>query len=102
MSNKQITPEEAKDIILSSKGKFFTVQFVKKSTGELRKMSCTLNMKSKLKGGESTINKDYQIPVVDTVLAKQDKYAIRSFDVNTLKHLTINKQDFDVLGGVVR
>lgn len=32
--------ESALDIIKKSKGKFFTVEFVKRTTGEIRKMNC--------------------------------------------------------------
>ncbi|MBV1930049.1 MAG: hypothetical protein KUG81_11120 [Gammaproteobacteria bacterium] len=57
-------------------------------------------MKSKLKGGESTINKDYQIPVIDTAEAAS-KFPFRSFDINTLKVLKVNKQSYQVDGAVV-
>lgn len=93
MSDKKVlTSTQAKDKILASNGKFFTVTFVKKSDGSLRTMNCTLNMQSKLVGGKSTIQKDYQIAVVDTGI--KSGYNIRSFDVNTLTSLHINKHQY--------
>ena len=87
-----LTVTQAKDKILASNGKFFTVTFVKKSDGSLRTMTCTLNMQSKLVGGESTIQKGYQIAVVDTGI--KSGYNIRSFDVHTLTSLNINKNQY--------
>ena len=90
MSSKIVlTSSEAKDKILESRGKFFTVTFVKKSDGSLRTMNCTLNMQSKLVGGKSNLQKDYQIAVVDT-----SKDSIRSFDVRTLTSLNIDRKQY--------
>ena len=88
-SPAEINPEEAKHAILQSRGKFFTVTFVKKSDGSLRTMNCTLNMQSKLVGGKPNLQKDYQIAVVDTA-----KNAIRSFDIRTLTSLNINQKRY--------
>ena len=87
-----LSPVEAKEKILESKGKFFTVTFVKKSDGSLRTMNCTLNMQSKLVGGKGNLQKDYQIAVTDT-----SKGAIRSFDVNTLTRLNIDHKQYLVI-----
>lgn len=45
------------DAILSTNGKIFTVQFVKKD-GQLRTMNCRLEVTSYLKGGKATVKND--------------------------------------------
>lgn len=101
MDSLIITPEQAKELILASKGKMFSVQFYKRDK-TVRDMNCTLNIKSRLVGGKSTIQKEYQIPVLDVAIAKEkgDDKAIRSFDINTLKKLKINKKDYQVTGAI--
>lgn len=41
------------EFLYSLKGKFFTVEFTKRSTGERRVMRATTNYQSKLAGGEA-------------------------------------------------
>lgn len=46
-------------------GKFFTVKFVKRSTGELRTMNCRLGVTKHLKGGTKSYNdKDHKLVTV--------------------------------------
>lgn len=40
-----------RDTIIKSNGKFFSVVFVKRTTGEIRQMTARLGVKSYLKGG---------------------------------------------------
>lgn len=47
VSKETITPQ---DIIKRTKGKFFTVEFVKRTTGELRKMNCRTGVSKGVKG----------------------------------------------------
>lgn len=49
---QKITKAEAMKIIYNTAGKFFTVEFYKRTTGELRKMTARLGVKKHLKGGE--------------------------------------------------
>mgnify|MGYP003641663368 CR=1 FL=1 len=53
---RAITREEAKpqDIIKQTKGKFFTVEFVKRTTGELRKMNCRTGVSKGVTGAGKT------------------------------------------------
>tara|TARA_R110000822_G_scaffold15369_23_gene53061 strand:+ start:808 stop:1116 length:309 start_codon:yes stop_codon:yes gene_type:complete len=89
-----INAQEAKSKILSSINEHFTVTFVKKSNGSLRTMNCSLNTQPFEVGGKSSINKDYQIAVVDTDI--DNSYPIRSFDINTLTSLEIDQQTYIV------
>jgi hypothetical protein len=52
------------DRILSSNGKIFSVEFVKKD-GSRRLMNCRLGVTKHLKGGSSTLNPDKFITVYD-------------------------------------
>lgn len=47
-----ITPKEAKELISSTNGKFFSVLFRKRSNNELREMVCRTKVHKHLKGGE--------------------------------------------------
>ena len=51
-----ITPEEAKALILATNGKMFSVEFVKRTTGEHRKMVARLGVKKHLAGGDAAYN----------------------------------------------
>lgn len=50
MNNKTTSAEAAK-LILDSNGAFITVEFIKRTTGELRTMNCRTGVKKHLKGG---------------------------------------------------
>jgi hypothetical protein len=63
---KQNVVEAMLDVIPHSH--IFTVVFEKRTTGELRRMTCRRDVRKNLKGGESTIaNKRYLQSVYDTV-----------------------------------
>lgn len=47
-----IQRSQVRDYLTSLNGKFFTIQFIKRSNGELRTMNCTTNYRSHLAGGE--------------------------------------------------
>ena len=46
-----MTRDQAIELINNSKGRIFAVKFVKRSTGELRLMSCRTGVHNYLKGG---------------------------------------------------
>lgn len=58
---------KVRDYLLNLNGKFFTIQFIKRSNGELRTMNCTTNYRSHLAGGQASY--DFQaknlLPVWD-------------------------------------
>jgi hypothetical protein len=82
---KTLKADEVEQFLRSLNGKFFTIEFVKRTTGEVRKMTATTNYQSKLAGGEATYDftEKKLIPVWD--LAKQ---AFRSIPLDAV--LTIN------------
>ena len=63
----ELQRSEVRSFLEGLKGKFFTVEFIKRSTGELRVMNCTTNYQSKLAGGEAAydFNAKQLIPVFD-------------------------------------
>jgi hypothetical protein len=87
-----ITKEQAKQLIKDTKGKFFTVTFVKKDGSE-RVMNARLGVKVYLKGGELPYNPDEKglIPVYDV---KTGGY--RMVNVSTIKNLKIGKSEYNV------
>lgn len=48
----KLTPEAAVRLIKKSMGRFFTIAFTKRSTGERRVMTCRLGVHKYLKGGK--------------------------------------------------
>ena len=87
-----ISKEEAKQLVKGTKGKFFTVTFIKKD-GTERVMNARLGVKAYLKGGDLPYNPDEKglIPVYDM---KNGGY--RMVNVNTIKKLKIGNNEYNV------
>lgn len=89
----KITPAEAVDLIWATERTIFTVEFIKRTTGELRKMRAVRNYKSLLVGGEAAYNAiDYKLLVVRDL----DKGAIRSIPVDAIVRITTRGEDYEV------
>lgn len=89
---KDISPIDAKNLIKSTKGKFFTVWFVKKD-GTLREMNARLAVKAYLKGGELPYNAEEKglIPCYDVKLQ-----GYRMINWTTIKKLRIGGREYNV------
>ena len=76
---------------LVSGGRIFSVEFVKRGNGELRKMVCRLGVTKHLKGGKSTYSAKSKglLPVFD-----MDAKGYRSIPVDAIKRLTVGGQSF--------
>lgn len=87
-----ITKNEAKQLIKGTKGKFFTVTFIKKD-GTTRVMNARLGVKAYLKGGELPYDPEAKglIPVFDI---KTSGY--RMINVNTITKLKIGNNEYTV------
>jgi hypothetical protein len=99
------TPEEpsgtidvdtAKKLIFDTKGKFFTVTFIKKD-GTERKMNARLQVRKYLKGGELRYN-----PSEMGYIAVYDMQAkgYRMVNTNTIKTLKIGKKEYVIPGAI--
>jgi len=76
---------------LAADGKIFQVEFIKRTTGELRKMKCRLGVKKYLRGGKKTFSpKDKQLLTVFDMEAK----GYRSIPVEGIRLLKIGGQSF--------
>ena len=92
MNTKQITKEEAKKLILENRSSIFSVLFTKKD-GSKRSMNARLDVKSKLKGGESRYNpEDFNYVIAYDMI----KNNYRTININTLERLKLNKQEYDI------
>ena len=76
---------ELKDMVLSSAGKFFVVEFVKK-TGELRRLRGRLGVNKNLTGTGRTWEKDNLITVYD-----MEAHNYRNVNLETLKSFRCGK-----------
>jgi len=87
-----ISKTDAKILIKATKGKFFTVTFIKKD-GTTRVMNARLGVKAYLKGGELPYNPEEKglIPVYDI---KKGEY--RMINVNTITNIKIGNKEFKV------
>jgi hypothetical protein len=87
-----ITKAEAKQLIKDTKGKFFTVTFIKKD-GPTRVMNARLGVKEYLKGGELPYDPEAKglIPVFDI-----PKREYRMVNVNTINKLKIGNNEYEV------
>lgn len=56
MTNTILSPTEAVAKIKATKGGFFRVMFIKRTTGELRDMICRTGVTKHLRGGEPAYN----------------------------------------------
>jgi hypothetical protein len=66
------------DILVASKGKFVTVTFLKKD-GTVRKMNCRTGVTKYIKGGESTLDAEQYVTVLDVA-----KGAYRAINRDTI------------------
>lgn len=91
----RITKEEAKDLVENYKGdKFFSVTFVKRGNGEIRKMNCRKGVKKHLKDGEKKYNPaEKQLVCVFDVGVE----GYRSIPLDNIKHVKIEKKEYSVL-----
>jgi len=87
-----ISKAEAKQLIKDTKGKFFTVTFIKKD-GTTRVMNARLGVKAYLKGGELPYDPEAKglIPVYDV---KTKDY--RMVNINTITDLKIGSNTYEV------
>ena len=84
---------EVKDLIKTSKGRFFTVIFTKKN-GETREMNCRLGVKKGLTGEGMKYNpSDYNLMVVYDAQKKD----YRMIKLTTVKSLVIDKKFYTVV-----
>ena len=90
---KIITKAEVLPLLQTLRGKFFTVEFIKRTTGERRVMNCTTNYESKLAGGEPAydFNEKQLIPVWDL-----GKRAFRSIPLDSVLVIKANGIVFQV------
>ena len=92
MKTKQITKEEAKQLILNNRSSIFSVLFTKKN-GSKRSMSARLSVKSKLKGGKLRYNPaDFNYIIAYDMI----KNNYRTININTLERLRLNKKEYDI------
>jgi hypothetical protein len=83
----------AKQMIKDTKGKFFTVSFIKRTDGTRRVMNARLGVKAFLKGGTLPYDPEAKrlIPVYDV-----QKRAYRMINVDTIFNLKIGQQEYNV------
>lgn len=86
----EITVQEAVTKIRSSRGKFFTVLFTKRSDNTTRKMNCRTGVRKDLKG-EGKPKKLDLITVYDMV-----KKEYRNINVSGLREIKIGRKNYKV------
>jgi hypothetical protein len=87
-----ITVNDAVSLMRNSKGKFFTVSFVKRSDNSYRTMNCRLGVKRNLSGKKNKRRNVGLITVYE--LGKKD---YRNVNVSGLRELKINGKDYKIV-----
>jgi len=98
---KVITRQQAVNIIIAQKGEgnFFGVEFIKRTTGELRKMVCRGGVQKHLKGGELKYvpGEKNLIGVWDSTVEDNTK-AYRMIAIEGIKTLNAEGEQYEVTG----
>ena len=81
---------QIKELLESSKGKFFTVTFTKKD-GSTRVLNGRLGVTKHLKGGKKTVTQENYLTVFDT-----QKKAYRTVNVDTVQSVKVNGNEYRV------
>lgn len=86
--------KEVEDFIKNTHGRIFSIKFVKRSTGEERKMVCRTGVKSALKGGEPSYDAGEKglITVFD-----MQKNGYRSIPKEGIKQILISGEWKDIV-----
>ena len=79
---------------MGTNGKFFTLAFIKRTTGEERIMNATLNLASKLKGGDPAYDHKAKGLLVVTDVTKK---AIRSIPLDAVLWVKAYGEQFKVV-----
>jgi hypothetical protein len=90
-----ITKDEARKLIENEdSGKFFTVTFVKRSNGEIRKMNCRTGVRKNLLSGELRFN-----PAEKGLKNVYDvrKHNYRFISLENIKRIKMNKREYEVV-----
>jgi len=87
-----LTKQQAEDMIKASKGKIFTVTFIKKD-GSIRVMNARLGVKAYLQGGSLPYNPEEKglLPLFDIQIK-----SYRVINLRTITELTIGKKTYEV------
>ena len=93
-----ISRVKAIELIGKSKGKCFTVVFVKRTDGSVRTMNCRLNVKKYTVGGTLAYNptEKHLIPVWDTKAKSESDSGYRMINTDSIISVTIEGVTYEV------
>lgn len=81
------------DTLKNTNGRIFSVEFIKRTTGEHRKMLATLNYESKLKGGTLNYSPDAKNLLVVWDIQKK---GFRSISLDSVLRITAGGNTYEV------
>ena len=90
--DRVINKQDAKQLIKDTKGRFFTVTFIKKD-GTKRIMNARLGVKAYLRGGELPYDPEEK-GLIPVYYVKTGDY--RMVNINTIIHLKIGNNEYEV------
>lgn len=99
MSNKTIKRDEVHNFLRGLNGKFFTIEFIKRTDGSLRVMRATTNYQKHLVGGvmKYDANAKSLIPVLDLDLVAKGEKAIRSIPTDAVLRIHALGSKYEVV-----
>lgn len=98
METLKVSRETIAGLIQATRGTFFTVAFIKRTTGDERVMRATLNYTSELVGGEAKYDARAKNLVVvrDLDATREGVPAIRSINLDAVLWLNANGKRYEV------
>ena len=98
MDTLKVSRETIAGLIDATRGTFFTVAFIKRTTGDTRVMRCTLNYTSELVGGVAKYDarERHLIVVRDLDATREGVPAIRSINLDGVLWLNANGKRYEV------
>ena len=94
-TNEQRTINRLDTLLRSSNGRIMRVNFIKRTTGKLRVMSCRLKVRSKLNGGSKPyIDKDKGLLTVYDM----GVHGYRSIPLDGIQEIKIDKVVYQIKG----
>lgn len=92
-STEQETVAHLRSLVYGTHGRFFSIAFVKRTTGETRHMLCRVGVTKGVTGaGKPYEDKDYNLVTVYDV----QKKAFRSVDLETIVDIKVNGQSLHI------
>lgn len=96
MKNKKTNYDNVKKALVAARGRIFEIYFIKRSTGEERKIVGRLGVKKYLKGGELKYNpKSLNLITVYELKSGENPGGYKAIPVENILNININGEKYE-------